>query len=93
MPVSSGIVIPISILLLPLLLFLLLYIFYSIFNVYHLLRFGVYGFDLYIISAVFMLGTIALLGTSAFFLMRYDWGTPIRIDQLLEVEESTFPGL
>ncbi len=93
MPTSTGLTIPISILLIPFGLFLIFYVFYSIFNIYHLLRFGVYNFGLYALTALFTLGTIFLLSLSAFFLWRYDWSQPISFDNFLEAEESVFPGL
>jgi len=93
MPFSSGVTIPVSILLIPFGIFLIFYIFYSIFNVYHLLRFGVYGFGLYIISFLFVLGTLGMVGTSTYLLLKYDWSTPIQVDQFLEIDKDVFPGL
>lgn len=93
MPLETGFTIPLSVLLIPLGLFLIFYVFYSIFNVYHLLRFGVYGFGLYLITTLFVLGTIFLLSLSSFFLLRYDWSAPIQLDPLLDVSDTTLPGI
>lgn len=93
MPLSSGFTLPISIILIPLGVFLIFYLFYSVFNIYHLLRFGVYGFGLYLISSFFVLGTIGLLALSGFYLSAYDWNAPIAFQNILEVNESNLPGL
>jgi len=83
MPLETGFVIPISVLLIPLGIFLLFYIFYSTFNIYHLLRFGVYNFSLYVIATVFALGSIFLIGLSLFFLLKFDWNAPISFNDFV----------
>jgi hypothetical protein len=81
---------PISLLLIPLGIFMLFYLFYSIFNIYHLLRFGVYGFGLYIIATIFTLGTIFFIGTTGFLLIRYDWNAPVVLGEIFQIEETDF---
>lgn len=74
--------------------YMLFYILYSLFNIYHLIRYGVYGFGLYIIVTVFTGGTILLLAGSFFLLAEYNWMQPVSINNALETyNESLFPGL
>lgn len=65
-------------------LFLLFFFIYSIFNVYHLVRFGAYGFGLYAITAVFLFGTIALLGVSYMMLSSYEWTSNIPVSDYVD---------
>jgi len=65
--------VPLSVLLIPYGLFMLIFFLYSIFNVYHLMRFGIYGHSLYIIVILFLMGSVVLSGISAFGLLQYDW--------------------
>ena len=74
--------IPISIFLLIFGGYVIFYFLYSLFNVYHLVRYGVYGFGLYLIVTVFTAGSICLVAGSTFFLMQYDWSAPISLHDL-----------
>ncbi|MBI4713771.1 hypothetical protein HY771_01110 [Candidatus Uhrbacteria bacterium] len=75
---------PVSIFLLLYGAYLLLFLFYSLFNIYHLIRYGLYGFGLYLIITVFAGGTILLVSGSIFLLMKYDWSQPIFVNGLIE---------
>jgi len=74
--------------------YMLFYVFYSLFNIYHLIRYGVYGFGLYLIVTVFTGGTIILISGSVFLLMEYDWTHSVSIDSAAEYyNEDLFPAL
>ncbi len=70
------------------------YILYSLFNIYHLVRYGVYGFGLYLIVTIFTGGTILLVAGSTFLLLEYDWTLPISLGNAAEFyNEDLFPAL
>ena len=69
-------------------LFLLFFCLYTIFNVYHLVRFGTYGFGLYLITAVFLFGSVVLLAISFTMLSSYDWTTRIPISDYIDTYKS-----
>ncbi|MBI4257100.1 hypothetical protein HY626_03545 [Candidatus Uhrbacteria bacterium] len=74
--------------------YMLFYVLYSLFNVYHLIRYGVYGFGLYLIVTIFAGGTIILLAGSTFMLMTYDWTLPISLNNAAKFyTEDLFPDL
>lgn len=74
--------------------YMMFYVLYSLFNVYHLLRYGVYGFGLYLLVTIFTGGTIILVAGSTFLLMEYDWAHPISLDNTVEYyNEDLFPAL
>ncbi|MCR4313911.1 MAG: hypothetical protein NUV84_01540 [Candidatus Uhrbacteria bacterium] len=74
--------------------YLVFYILYSLFNIYHLVRYGVYGFGLYLIVSIFTGGTIILVAGSAFMLIGYDWTFPISLDTATQFyNEDLFPAL
>ena len=74
--------------------YMLFYILYSLFNIYHLVKYGIYGFGLYVIVTVFTCGTILLVGGSFFLLAEYDWTTPITLEGASEYyNEDLFPAL
>jgi hypothetical protein len=74
--------------------YMLFYVLYSLFNIYHLIRYGVYGFGLYLIVAIFTGGTIILIAGSFFLLMEYDWTLPISLNSATKFyNEDLFPGL
>jgi hypothetical protein len=74
--------------------YMLFYILYSLFNIYHLIRYGVYGFGLYLIVAIFTGGTIILIAGSFFLLTTYNWLLPISLNSTFEsYQEELFPGL
>ena len=62
--------------------FLLFYIIYSLFNVYHLLKYGVAGLPLYLLVVVFTGGTILLVGGSILLLLNYDWSYTLPLSQI-----------
>ena len=74
--------------------YMLFYILYSLFNIYHLIRYGVYGFGLYLIATIFTGGTIILVAGSTLLLAKYDWTLPLSLNNLVEVyNKNLFPGL
>lgn len=74
--------------------YMLFYVLYSLFNIYHLIRYGVYGFGLYLIVSIFTVGTIILIAGSTFMLMEYDWTLPISLDNATQFyNEDLFPAL
>jgi hypothetical protein len=89
-----SISIPVAVLLIVYGSYMLFYILYSVFNVYHLIRYGVKGFGLYLIVTAFTGGTIILIGASVFLLLNYDWSIPISLSNAVEYyNEDLFPGL
>lgn len=89
-----NISVPISIFLIVWGAYMLFYILYSLFNVYHLIRYGVYGFGLYLIVTIFAGGTVILVAGSAFLLMEYDWSVPLSLQNSIELyNEDLFPRL
>ncbi len=86
--------IPIAVFLLVFLAYMLFYVLYALFNIYHLLRYGVYGFGLYILVTVFTGGTIILVSGAAFLLMEYDWTRSISFQDTVDFyNEDLFPKL
>lgn len=74
--------------------FMLFYILQSLFNVYHLIRYGVYGFGLYFLVTIFTGGTILLMAGSALLLVQYDWSEPISVNAIIqEYDRDLFPNL
>ena len=74
--------------------YLTFYLLYSLFTVFHLLKYGVYNFSLYLLITVFAGGTILLVSGSLFYLSGFDWSTPIPMYQVLQEENSgLFPNL
>ncbi|TAL50742.1 hypothetical protein EPN81_02050 [Patescibacteria group bacterium] len=74
--------------------YMLFYLLYSLFNIYHLVRYGVYGFGLYLIITIFTGGTILLVAGSTMLLMEYDWTLPISLnDAATFSDETLFPAL
>ena len=68
--------------------YMLFYILYSLFNIFHLIKYGVYGFGLYLLVTVFTGGTILLVAGSVFLLTEYDWSAPISVNSVLEQCDS-----
>ncbi len=86
--------IPVAVFLLIFAAYMIFYILYSLFNIYHLLRYGVYGFGLYILVTVFTGGTIILISGATFLLMEYDWMRPITFQNVSDFyNDDLFPGL
>ena len=79
--------IPISVFLGLYAFFILFYVIYSLFNIYHLVRFGVSGPFLFGLLGVYLIGTVVLLAMSGLSLMRFDWSTPFSITTLLQGPE------
>lgn len=74
--------------------YMIFYVLYSLFNIYHLVRYGVYGFGLYLIVTIFTGGTILLVAGSTFMLLEYDWTLPISLDDATQFyNEDLFPAL
>ncbi len=74
--------------------YMLFYVLYALFNIYHLVRYGVYGFGLYLIVTIFTGGTIILVSGSVFMLMEYDWTYPISSGTAVDFyNEDLFPKL
>ncbi len=89
-----SISIPIAVFLIVYGAYMLFYVLYSLFNIYHLIRYGVYGFGLYLIVTVFTCGTILLVGASVYMLLEFDWTVPIGLNDAVEYyNEDLFPGL
>lgn len=86
--------IPIYILLFVFAAFLIIYVFSSLFNIYHLLRYGISGFGLYLIVTIFTGGTILLVAGSAMMLTQYDWSVPISLNSAAQFyNEDLFQAL
>lgn len=69
--------IPLAIVLIPFLLFLILFFIFSIFNLFHLIHYGPSTTGKFVVIAIYVAGTLALLGGSYFVLAPYDWSQPI----------------
>jgi len=79
---------PIGILLAVFAAYMIFYVLYGLFNIYHILRYGVYGFGLYLLLAIFTGGTIILVSGSIFWLMEYDWTTTISLQNFFNVNND-----
>lgn len=88
MPNFSEFSVTISVFLILYTAFLVLFSFYSIFNIYHLIRYGLYGFGLYLIITIFAGGTILLVAGSIFLLQEYDWSIPIQLNNIVKIYTS-----
>jgi len=74
--------------------YMLFYVLYSLFNIYHLIRYGVYGFGLYLIVTIFTGGTILLVAGSTLLLLNYDWTLTVSLNEATEFyNEDLFPAL
>ncbi|MFA4845319.1 MAG: hypothetical protein WC654_02055 [Patescibacteria group bacterium] len=86
--------IPVYVFLFVFLAYMLFYVLYSLFNIYHLIRYGIYGFGLYLIVTIFTGGTIILVSGSVFMLMEYDWTHTISFGDAVDYyNEDLFPAL
>jgi hypothetical protein len=70
-------------------LFLLFFFVYSAFNLYHMVRFGKSGFGLYSILALFMLGSLVLVGGSLLVMSGYDWSASFPVSSIFENRGGT----
>ena len=81
--------IPISIFVIPYLLFVGLTIVLLFFNMHHLRRFGVKGVRAQLLALCFSVGTVILLGVSGIFLSRFDWSQTIDINSIMQSLTNT----
>ncbi len=79
MPSFAELSFPIGVVLLPFGLFMLFYCVYSLFNLYHLLRFGVAGLVLYGVVTLYAAGTVAILVAVIWGLSPYDFSYPVSL--------------
>ncbi|HLD18054.1 MAG TPA: hypothetical protein VJB99_03190 [Patescibacteria group bacterium] len=84
-----SISLPLAFLLIPYGFFLFGYAFYTLFNLYHLSRYSLYGIGTYFSYVLFFGGTLLFLSGSAALLLRYDWTVPL-IDSET-IQEEVFP--
>jgi hypothetical protein len=86
---------PILYFLIPYALFVLVFVVFSLFNIYHLLRYGIYNFNLYVLSVVYLAGTIFVLGASIIILNSFDWSVLFSTETILGGADQTqyFPPL
>ncbi len=75
---------PLAIFLIPYGLFLFFYTVYALFNLYHLLRFGVYNAGAYALIIIFCGGTIFLVGGSLLMMLQYDWSATINMTAIFQ---------
>lgn len=80
---GTDLVLPMTVLLIPFGLFLAFYILYSLFNLYHLLRFGLEGVPLFLITIVFIGGSVVLIAGTIFALAGYDWSGELSLTDTL----------
>ncbi len=74
--------------------FILFFLVHSFFNLYHLLRFGVYGFGLYGITTLFVFGSLGLLVVSALSLSAFDWTSSFPLSDVFGgFNSNLFPGI
>lgn len=94
MPIFSSLHLTVSIFGLVYGVFLCVYTFYTLFNVYNLVRYGYSNFSLYLLMTFFVGGGIILVAASLFQLMTYDWSFPIEISGMgRSYNKDLFPGL
>lgn len=77
MPSFTSFAFPVWILLVLYSGFLLFYLIYSIFSVYHLVKFGVYGSGLYVLVTLFVGGSLLLVGGSVLLLAGVEWSSVV----------------
>lgn len=64
-------------------IFLSVFSLYTAFNLYHLVRFGTKSAGLYAVTALFVAGTVLLVGVSVLLLAPYDWSATISPSDML----------
>jgi len=85
---------PIAYFLIPYAFFVLVFFIFSIFNIYHLLRYGIYNFNLYVLSVIYLSGTIFILGASIILLNNFDWSVYFSVGTIIgEEQNELFPPL
>jgi len=82
--------IPIIYFLIPYALVMVVFIFFSIFNVYHLMRYGIYNFNLYILSVIYVGGTLFIIGASYIVLSDFDWSVPLSLGTYITPDQDLF---
>lgn len=76
--------IPLLVLLVPYGIFFFFFAVYSLFNIYHLLKFGANTFGAYLLVTIFLGGAVILAGTSASLLMERDWTPAWQPSEILQ---------
>jgi hypothetical protein len=79
---------PLAIALIPLLLFLILFAIFSIFNLFHIIHYGASSFGKFLIIAVYVAGTVFLIGSGFITLNKYDWKRPISVSDFFNQEQA-----
>lgn len=95
MPVFPDIILPLWILLIPYALFAIFFAIWSLFNIYHLLRFGVLGYGLSLLMVIYLGGTAAIIFFSSALILQYDWMASVNVTDFIfsDVGPSIFPPL
>jgi hypothetical protein len=78
--------IPIIWLLVPYGLILLFLATYSFFNTYHLLRFATYSFGSYVVTTLFIGGSIIIAAVSFYYLSAVDWSATWNLNSFFELK-------
>lgn len=66
-------------------LYMTCYVLYSLFNIFHLVKYGVAGNGLVLIVSIFLGGTVLLITGSIFILLPYDWTYAIPLNEITDV--------
>lgn len=82
---------PLIFLLIPYVLFVFFFVAYGAFNLYHLMRFGVYGPVLAFVIAIFAGGSVIITAASFFALLRFDWSEQVTLSSVIEAPASLLP--
>ncbi len=85
----AGILIPVWWLLILYGVFLTVFLLYSAFNLYHLVRFGTISVSLYGVIALFIGGTLLLVGMTVLLLLPYDWYASFSLSDLFRQTANT----
>ncbi len=85
---------PIAVFLIPYGIFMFIYILYSLFNIYHLIRYGLSGSGLFLLITIFGAGAVLLSAGSIFLLLGFDWNTSIGLQEASSFyNNNVIPGL
>lgn len=79
--------IPIMVLLIPYGLILLFLATYSFFNTYHLLRFATFSFGSYLVTTLFIGGSVLIAAVSFFYLSSVDWSITWNLNNFLQFKQ------
>lgn len=79
---------PISYFLIPYAFFAFVFVIFSFFNIYHMLRYGIYNFSLYILSVVYLGGTVFFLGASIIIILSFNWSVPLNLDAIIGTSQT-----